>query len=72
MPRWCYKHPSAVELTRVKESNPTFRESVSKVNKSNGRELRGKAIVDLGDQVKRISTQAYKVASQSGIGEYRF
>jgi len=54
----------------VKESNPTYRESDSKVNKSNGRELRGKAIVGLGDQVKRISTQTYKVVSQSGNGEY--
>ena len=54
----------------MKELTPTYRENVSKVNKPNGRELRGKAIVQLGDQIKRMGSHAYKVTSQSGNGEY--
>ena len=54
----------------MNESTPTLRESVSKVNKSNGRELRGQAIAELGDQITKLSPHTYKVVSQSGNGEY--
>jgi transposase-like protein len=60
-----------MELTRVKESNPTIRNTVVPSNKVDGRELRGLEIANKTEsQISRIDHATYKVLSQSGNGEY--
>lgn len=60
-----------MELTPVKESNPTIEVSSSNPNKDNGRKERGLMIAQAKEeQVSRIDHAAYQVKSQSGHGEY--
>jgi predicted nucleic acid-binding Zn finger protein len=58
-----------MELTRVKESNPTTRNIVVPSNKADGREIRGFQISKNEGQVRRIDQATYRVLSQSGNGE---
>ena len=37
---------------------------------TNARELRGKAIANQGDQIKKVNDHSFKVKSQSGKGVY--
>jgi transposase-like protein len=60
-----------MELTRVKESNPTRNIDAQKPNKDNARMERGLEIANgKTSQITRVDQDIYKVLSQSGNGEY--
>jgi len=40
------------------------------INLENPRQMRGKAIYDTDNQIKRLGSETYRVKSQNGNGEY--
>jgi len=60
----------AVELTRVKKSNPTEEIGALEPNKSNGRIVRGSAIAKKNGQIRQLEAYTFNVKSQSRNGYY--